>query len=591
MPLSNFGAVDPAGFLLNGDNTQLGMEIDRAKRKYMLPPTKTPDMTPGGVIMNPATGQLEDKNGTPVVQVRRQALKPGQSGGIDTGSGPTQYVSADGKTPLAGMADATPRADGSTGYAGPSFDSGFTAAGGGGSGAKYKGNPGADIMGVTPAPADAPKTFNDLFTGAGAGSAAPTLPDGVSPAEHLLGVSAPVAHSNVNSEQSFTGANTPAGHLLLPSVDEPFRGEPGDPRNGKYYNYLGGGWMGTEPAVNDFARQEGAAALFDQKKQIIDQDAQNKLAIANIEANARIYGADKDYEAAIAKAGAKTADPIAAYTVANPDPSLTGEAALKNYTPQVQAYAKQLVEGRIPYPNAFALKLPVWQAAIKAANDIDPEYNASNHKVREATRKSFTSGADAKNINSINTLVGHLGSLQESADKLGNTGSPLYNKVGNYLSANTVGNPALRDFNMKVGAVEGELAAVFKGTGATDQEIKAWRDRISASQTPDELKADISAAVELMGSRLTALQNKYQAGMGNIAQGLQILSPKSRGILSKMGVDVNQLEPGNITAKNDTASGPMNDLPPAAAHAGRKIRDTATGQMLVSNGTSWVPAQ
>ena len=33
----------------------------------------------------------------------------------------------------------------------------------------------------------------------------------------------------------------------------------------------------------------------------------------------------------------------------------------------------------------------------------------------------------------------------------------------------------------------------------------------------------------------------------------------------------------------------MNQLPPAAQHAGRVIRDTQTGQLLQSNGSSWVP--
>ena len=230
-------------------------------------------------------------------------------------------------------------------------------------------------------------------------------------------------------------------------------------------------------------------------------------------------------------------------TVANPNPNLTGEAALQNYTPEIQKLAKKLVNADIPYPSSFALRDPQWKAAVSAATDLDPTWNASQHKIREATRKSFTSGPDAKNITSINTLVGHLNSLNESSEALNNRGWQPWNTVANWTATKT-GDPKVTKFNMDLGAVESELAAVFKQTGATDQEIKAWRERIDASQSPAQLQTNIHEAVELMGSRLSALKNKYEAGMGSFGQ-LQILSPKSRQTLEKLvGKDaVDALEP------------------------------------------------
>ena len=218
--------------------------------------------------------------------------------------------------------------------------------------------------------------------------------------------------------------------------------------------------------------------------------------------------------------------------VANPNPGLTGEAAMANYTPEIQKLAKKMVAAEIPYPSSFALRDPQWKAVVQAATDLDPTWNASQHKIREQTRKSFTSGLDAKNITSINTLVGHLDSLNESAKGLDNKSIQAYNTVGNWVSAAT-GNPKVAKFNMDLGAVESELAAVFKQTGATDQEIKAWSGRINASQSPEQLKSVIHEAVELMGSRLSALKSKYDAGMGPFGQ-LQILSPKSRQTLEKL---------------------------------------------------------
>lgn len=209
-----------------------------------------------------------------------------------------------------------------------------------------------------------------------------------------------------------------------------------------------------------------------------------------------------------------------------------GGGDISNLPPQVQNAAKKLVRAEIPYPGAFAQKDPYWKAVINAASILDPNFNASQHKIREATRKSFTSGKDANNINSINTLVGHLSTLDDAAKKLENSPYQVWNTIAN-KGLTAVGDPRVVKFNMAAGAVESELASVFKQTGATDQEIKAWRERITSSQSPEQLRSTINQAVELMGSRLQALRNKYEAGMGPFGK-LQILSPKSRSTLEKM---------------------------------------------------------
>jgi hypothetical protein len=111
---------------------------------------------------------------------------------------------------------------------------------------------------------------------------------------------------------------------------------------------------------------------------------------------------------------------------------------------------------------------------------------------------------------------------------------------------------------MDIDAVSSELAAVFKGTGASDQEIKAWRGRINSSQSPEQLDAAINEGYELMFSRLGALRQKYDQGMGAFGQ-MQILSPKSRGILSKrFGPDyISALEPEPAAGGTHTSGTPQ----------------------------------
>lgn len=262
-------------------------------------------------------------------------------------------------------------------------------------------------------------------------------------------------------------------------------------------------------------------------------------------------------------------------------PQGTGEAGLSQYPKNIQLMAKKVANGDIPVPSSFALRSPYWVKVMEAASVYDPSFSATTFPMRAAIRKSFTSGPDAKNINSINTLVGHLDSLKKSADALDNTGTPLLNRVGNIASVAS-GGAKVKKFNMDLGAVESELAAVFKGTGASDEEIKAWRERISAADSPAQLKAEVQEAVQLMGSRLDSLKNKYTTGMGSTVGNITILSPKSRKILGSMGVDVNQLEagPDNSAGGAATSGGNL-----TGEHDGKSVTVSGKKYPLNPDGT------
>lgn len=272
----------------------------------------------------------------------------------------------------------------------------------------------------------------------------------------------------------------------------------------------------------------------------------------------------------------------------------TGEpVSFENLAPQQQKEARNradaLLRGDSKWPNAYLLardKTGVWNAALEMAMEQDPTLSEMSYPTRQATRRSFTSGPDSKNVTSINTLIGHLASLDKSAKGLGNIWSPSLNWLGNVMQTG-VGNPKVTKFNMDLGAVESELASVFKQTGATDEEIKAWRQRISSSQSPAQLDATVKEAVSLMGSRLEALRNKYEQGMGT-SRDLQILSPKSRKILGDLvGKDaVDVLEPPKAEKEVQGQGGTA----PGGAGTSQGISDAgkmAVGTIKTVNGVQY----
>lgn len=223
-------------------------------------------------------------------------------------------------------------------------------------------------------------------------------------------------------------------------------------------------------------------------------------------------------------------------------PGATPEQILGKYPANIRILAKSLMNYKIPLPSSFALANPKspWNAAIQAVSEADPTWNAAEYPSRLKLLNDFKSGKAAANVRSLNTLIGHLNSLRQSAVKLGNAGFTPGNTLANWI-ATKLDDPRVTNFEKAANAVEGEAATLFKGTSGTDQEIKQWRATINSSQGPRQLKEGVDKMLELMFSRLDALQSQYETGMGKPAD-FRLLNDKSRKILQGMGIDTSTLE-------------------------------------------------
>ena len=220
------------------------------------------------------------------------------------------------------------------------------------------------------------------------------------------------------------------------------------------------------------------------------------------------------------------------------------EDAIKGLSAQDQSTVKAIAEYRFPVSN---LRNKNMMALVKKAYEYNPTFDTKEYAVKAAVRKDFTSGKTANNINSLNTAVGHLEQMFDKAQALKNTDIPAWNWIAN-KGLQATGDKRIAGFNQTAIAVESELASVFKGMGATDQEIKAWRDGFSSSSSPAQFKESIvDSSTKLMGSRLDALRNKYEQGMGEPAN-FKLLSKRSHDILKKMGADTNMIDPGESEA-------------------------------------------
>lgn len=176
------------------------------------------------------------------------------------------------------------------------------------------------------------------------------------------------------------------------------------------------------------------------------------------------------------------------------------------------------------------------ETAVGLAQMIDPTFSEKLFKSRQAALIDFTSpkGRAGGNIVALNTAVQHLDKLNSDIDALHNSNWQAENAVGNWLQTQA-GKTAKTNFDTDRDAVANEMATVFKGTGATDQEIKAWREKMSSSESPAQLHEAMDHLLGLMAGRLNALNGMYSAAMGRNERDFTFLNDNSRQILQRLG--------------------------------------------------------
>ena len=94
------------------------------------------------------------------------------------------------------------------------------------------------------------------------------------------------------------------------------------------------------------------------------------------------------------------------------DQTKTGSDYLATLDQSQAKMVKALADGRMQFPTGTALKTPYWQQPVSAVQSYDPSAEAGSCTTRVATRKAFTSGKQANQINARNTTAGHLIRLQ-----------------------------------------------------------------------------------------------------------------------------------------------------------------------------------
>jgi hypothetical protein len=208
------------------------------------------------------------------------------------------------------------------------------------------------------------------------------------------------------------------------------------------------------------------------------------------------------------------------------------DAHIESSTKASDDVIKAVAEGRMQMPTGFALRSPYWQNVVERVAAIDPNFDAGKYGARAAARRTFASGPEARNVTAINTVIGHLGTLDEAATALNNKDLRAFNSVANRL-ATELGDPRIQNFDTAKQAVAEETMRVFRQVGASEMEARMWGERITASGSPDQLRGVIGTLGTLLDSRVQAIGQQFERTVNQTGNPASV-DPKNRVVLDKL---------------------------------------------------------
>lgn len=211
----------------------------------------------------------------------------------------------------------------------------------------------------------------------------------------------------------------------------------------------------------------------------------------------------------------------------------TDQVSWATATPQQQSLAQAMYEGRVrPSDIGFRDRGKVTLLANEYATQNGlPPFRSYNADVNATMAKYATSGKLGQNALSLNTALGHAASAYDSYQAIGNTNEKWLNTPINVLRKQT-NDPNVVALGINLNALQGELANVFKNSGATDQEISHWQKYLNEDLTPSQFNGALAKIDDLLKSRLSAMDyQRSQAGGGN---GAPLISPHAKEISRRL---------------------------------------------------------
>jgi hypothetical protein len=185
--------------------------------------------------------------------------------------------------------------------------------------------------------------------------------------------------------------------------------------------------------------------------------------------------------------------------------NLTGDAFIATLPTGRQAQIRAIGEGRQEL-TASMLRTKDGQALSQQVQQAYPQFDQSRSSAYVSARKDFTSGATSKGINSVNTVLTHLGRMYQTAGQP-NTSGGVTGKVTAFF-----GDKDVQALKVDSQAAATELAKAYAQGQISENEVKEWTGRLdptAVGMTTGKLQTNIREIAGLLDGKQKAYESQW----------------------------------------------------------------------------------
>lgn len=227
------------------------------------------------------------------------------------------------------------------------------------------------------------------------------------------------------------------------------------------------------------------------------------------------------------------------------DSSLTGDAYVSQFSPEVQAAVKAYINGDVMptgNPRLQGISNTAKTIAQKWGQDTGNPVSDATYQTKRKYRMELggtSPGSAGGQVKAFEQGTEHAVKLGESLLKLDNSkglGIPVVADSVNYLrQAFSTNQSAVADKVSSIGqTLAGEVGKLFSGSqGGGVHERQLTRQRFSSVKSPEQLAAALEATMEMMHGGVTALEAQKDRNLGP-NNGVELISAETKKNIAKI---------------------------------------------------------
>lgn len=219
--------------------------------------------------------------------------------------------------------------------------------------------------------------------------------------------------------------------------------------------------------------------------------------------------------------------PATSPTGGSPTPAHIPPQVIKEYpgigdTPGIEKIPAQylpmvakIAAGESDMPTS-AKRNPTFEANLTGwVTTLNPDWKQQNFSIYGKQMASLSGGEDAKKLDPLNTIEGHLDTYRQTMGALQNGNTQLANKLANSVGLQLGKGPQAAVAAVKQ-LVSGELAKAVSGGTVGEGDRDQANAVLASYNSPEQTDAVLQKIQQLIGGKLNAIRQRYAAnGLGH----------------------------------------------------------------------------